>query len=68
MSKFLRTMLGAVKSNSNQFNGILGIVWAALIKSDLITSNPELVTITAAISIVGNWLMRAKTKKPLSER
>jgi hypothetical protein len=68
MSDFLRLIVGAGRSNTNQFNGILALVWGALLNSDLITTNPEYVTVTAAVSILGNWLLRFKTKSPLSER
>jgi len=67
-SSFLRTLLGAAKSNTMRGNGLLAVVWGALIQSDLITSNPEYVTIAAAVSVLFNMFMRTRTDKALSER
>jgi hypothetical protein len=67
-SSFLRTLLGAAKSNTVQLNGIFAIIWGALVQSDFIQSNPEYVAIAAGIQAVLNILLRFKTKKPLAER
>lgn len=68
MSKFMRFIVGSMRSNSNQFNGIMVAIWAALSQSDFIASKPEYVAIFGGIQAVMNILLRAKTKKPLTER
>jgi len=65
---FLRSLLGATRSNTMRGNGLLAIVWGALIQSDLITSNPEYVVLTSAVTILFNMFMRTRTSKPLSKR
>lgn len=67
-SSFLRSLLGATRSNTMRGNGLLAIIWGALIQSDLITSNPEYVVLTSAVTILFNMFMRTRTSKPLSKR
>ena len=68
MSKFLTLLKGAAKSNTVQVNSLLLAIWAAVMNTDMIQSNPDLVQIMAGVSALVNIFLRFKTKKPLSER
>lgn len=68
MSRFVKLITGAVRSDTMKFNGILAAVWAALYQSDLIQTNPEYVAIFGGISALVGLFLRAKTSKPLTER
>ena len=68
MSKFLQLIKGAAKSNTVQINAILLAIWAAVINSEMIQANPDLVQILAGVQAVVNIILRFKTKKPLAER
>lgn len=68
MSSFLKLVLGAAKSNTVQFNGIMLVLWTALAQSEFIQSNPEYAAIVGGIQAAINLFLRAKTKAPLSER
>lgn len=68
MSKFLEILKGAAKSNTVQVNGLLGVIWAAILNSEVIQSNPEMTAILGGVSALINVLLRFKTSKPLSER
>ena len=68
MSTFLQLLKGAAKSNTVQINGILLAIWAAVMNSEMIQANPDLVQVMAGVQAIVNILLRFKTKKPLSER
>lgn len=68
MSTFVKLLKGAAKSNTVQINAILLAIWTAVMNTELIQSNPDLVQIMAGVQAVINILLRFKTKKPLSER
>ena len=68
MSKFLNLVLGAAKSNTVQINSLFLVLWQAVIDSQMIQSNPELVKIMVGLQAVANILLRFKTSKPLSQR
>lgn len=68
MSKFLQLIKGAAKSNTVQINAILLAIWAAVMNTDMIQSNPDLVQIMAGVQALVNIILRFKTKKPLAER
>jgi len=68
MSTFLQLIKGAAKSNTIQINAILLAVWAAVMNTDMIQSNPDLVQIMAGVSALVNILLRFKTKVPVSSR
>lgn len=68
MSKFLQLLKGAARSNTVQFNALFLAIWSAVLQTDFIQSNPDYVAIMGGIQAVLNILLRAKTKKPLSER
>lgn len=68
MSKFLQIIKGAAKSNTVQFNAIFLAIWAAVVNTDFVQSNPDLVQIVAGIQAVVNILLRFKTDKPISQR
>ena len=68
MSKFLQLIKGAAKSNTVQINAILLAIWAAVMNSEMIQANPDLVQIMAGVQAVVNIILRFKTKKPLEER
>lgn len=68
MSTFVKLLKGAAKSNTVQINAILLAIWTAVMNTELIQSNPDLVQIMAGVQAVVNILLRFKTKKPLSER
>jgi len=67
-SSFLRVILGGLRSNTVQVNGLLAVIWSALLNSDMITSNPEYTAILGGVSALVNIILRAKTDKALSER
>lgn len=67
-SSFVRTLLGALKSNTNQVNSLFVVIWTALYQSDFIQSNPEAVAIMGGVQALLNVLLRFKTTKPLAER
>jgi hypothetical protein len=68
MSKFLQLLKGAAKSNTVQINGILLAIWAAVLNSETIQANPDMVQIMAGVSALVNILLRFKTKKALADR
>jgi len=68
MSKFLQLLKGAARSNTVQVNAILLAIWTAVMNTDMIQSNPDLVQIMAGIQALVNILLRFKTKVPLSDR
>jgi len=68
MSKFLTLLKGAAKSNTVQVNAILLAIWTAVMNTDMIQSNPDLVQIMAGAQAIINILLWFKTSKPLSER
>jgi hypothetical protein len=68
MSTFLKLITGAAKSNTVQINGILLAIWAAVMNTEMIQSNPDLVQVMAGVSALVNILLRFKTKVPISER
>lgn len=68
MSKFLQLIKGAAKSNTVQINAILLAIWAAVMNTDMIQSNPDLVQIMAGVQALVNIILRFKTTKPLAER
>lgn len=68
MSKFLSLIRGAAKSNTIQVNAILLAVWAAVMNSEMIQSNPDIVQIMAGVQAIVNIVLRFKTSKPLAER
>lgn len=68
MSSFVQLLKGAAKSNTVQINGILLAIWAAVMNTEMIQSNPDLVQIMAGVQALVNILLRFKTSKPLSER
>lgn len=68
MSNFLKLIKGAAKSNTVQINAILLAIWAAVLESEMIQSNPDLVAILAGVQAIINIVLRFKTKKPLAER
>jgi len=59
---------GAARSNTVQVNAILLAIWTAVMNTDMIQSNPDLVQIMAGIQALVNILLRFKTKVPLSDR
>lgn len=61
-------MQGALKSNTVQVNSLLGIIWAAVLNSEMIQSNPEYTAILGGVSALINIILRFKTKKPLEDR
>lgn len=63
-------LLGAVKSNTMQFNFGAAVLWFLGVLSDasFVTDNPEYTAILAGVVAVVNMFLRAKTTKPLSER
>lgn len=67
-SSLVRTLLGSLRSNTVQVNGLLAVIWGALLNSEMIQSNPEYTAIMGGISALINILLRFKTSKPLSER
>lgn len=67
-SSFVRSLLGALKSNTVQVNSIFAAIWGALVNSELVQNNPEYVAIAAGVQAVLNILLRFKTDKPLAER
>jgi len=67
-SSFLRFLLGAAKSNSIQVQGIFAVMWGAILKAEVIQTNPEYAAILGGLQAIIAVLMRAKTDKPLSER
>jgi len=68
MSKFLQLITGAAKSNTVQVNSILLAIWTAVINTEMIQSNPDLVQVMAGVSAIINIILRFKTKKPIAER
>lgn len=68
MSTFLKIIKGAAKSNTVQINAILLALWTAVMNSEMIQANPDLVQIMAGVQAVINILLRFKTKVPLSQR
>lgn len=68
MSKFLQLIKGAAKSNTVQINSILLAIWAALMNTEFIQGNPDLVQIMVGIQSLVNIILRFKTSKPLAER
>lgn len=68
VSSFLRLLKGAAKSNTVQVNAILLAIWTAVVNTDMIQSNPDLVQVMAGIQALVNILLRFKTKKALAER
>lgn len=68
MSKFLELIKGAARSNTVQINAILLAVWTAVMNSEIIQANPDLVQVMAGVQALVNIILRFKTKKPLSER
>lgn len=68
MSTFVKLLKGAVKSNTVQVNSLLLAIWAAVMNTDMIQSNPDLVQVMAGVSALVNILLRFKTSKPISER
>jgi len=68
MSTFLTLIKGAAKSNTVQINGILFAIWSAVMNTEMIQSNPDLVQIMAGVSALVNIILRFKTKVPISER
>lgn len=68
MSTFLKLITHAAKSNTVQINSILFAIWAAVMNTEMIQSNPDLVQIMAGVSALVNILLRFKTKVPISER
>lgn len=67
-SAFGRLLLGAFRSNTNQFNGLLAVIWTALYQSDFIQQDPEVVAILGGLQALVNIFLRFKTKKPLADR
>lgn len=71
-SNFLRTLLGAAKSNTMQTGGLFLILWTAVYQSDfireLVVSNPEYAALAGGLNAVLMLLLRVKTDKPLSDR
>ena len=68
MSSLVRLIKGALKSNTVQVNGVLLAIWTAIMNTEMIQSNPDLVQIMAGVSALVNILLRFKTSKPLSQR
>lgn len=68
MSKFLQLIKGAAKSNTIQINALLLAIWSAVLQTEFIQSNPDLVAIMGGVQAIINMLLRVKTSKPLSER
>lgn len=68
MSTFLKLIKGAAKSNTVQINSILLAVWAAVLNTEFIQSNPDLVQLMAGVQAAVNIFLRFKTSKPLTER
>jgi hypothetical protein len=72
MSFLGRLLRGAMKSSTVQVNGgFLGIL-LMLMQSDafngIISKNPEYAAIALGVQSLLNIILRAKTKKPLTER
>jgi hypothetical protein len=66
----LRKILGALKSNTVQFNGGVAVLWLldVLGETNLISDNAEYGAIFGGVVALVNILLRFKTKKPLEER
>jgi len=67
-SSFFRALIGGLKSNTMRGNGLLLTILGAVASSDIITTNPEYVTILSAVTIVFNMFMRTRTDTALSDR
>lgn len=65
MSNFLK---GLLRSNTVQINALILAVWTALINTDMIQSNPDLVQVMVGVQALINILLRLKTTKPISNR
>lgn len=74
MSKFstaLRKVLGgAVKSNTMQFNFTAAVLWFLDVLGDTsyVADDPNKTAVLVGLVALINMVLRAKTKKPLSER
>jgi hypothetical protein len=66
----LKTLFGALKSNTVQFNGGVALLWFldVLSESNLIANNPEYTALLGGVVALVNIILRFKTKKPLNER
>lgn len=68
MSSFLTFVKQAAKSNTVQVNSLLLAIWTAVMNTEMIQSNPDLVQVMGGVMALVNILLRFKTKKPISER
>lgn len=72
IEKIVRFAIGAFRSETIRLNGVLVVVWAALVDSGIITqiveSNPAVLGYLLTAQSVLNMILRAKTDKPLSDR
>lgn len=68
MSTFVKLLKGAARSNTIQVNAVLLAIWSAVMNTDMIQSNPDLVQVMAGLQALANILLRLKTKLPVSER
>jgi len=65
---FLEYLKGAVKSNTVQANSLFAAIWLAVMNSDWVAQNPDLVALFAGFQALVNLILRFKTSKPLAER
>lgn len=68
MSTFVKLLKGAARSNTIQVNAVLLAIWSAVMNTDMIQSNPDLVQVMAGLQALVNIFLRLKTKLPVSER
>lgn len=68
MSKLVELMVGAAKSNTVQFNAVFLAIWAAVLNTEFVQSNPDLTQALVGVQAIINLLLRFKTKVPLSQR
>ena len=68
MSTFISLIKGAARSNTVQINGILLAIWTAVMNTEMIQSNPDLVQVMGGVMALVNIILRFKTKVPVSER
>lgn len=64
----LDLLKGLLRSNTVQINALILAVWTALINSDMIQANPDIVQIMVGVQSLINILLRMKTNKPIKER
>lgn len=59
---------GLFRSNTVQINALIIAIWTALINTDMIQSNPDLVQVMVGVQALINILLRLKTTKPINQR